>query len=189
MARINLLPWREELRKEKQQNFLVTLISVVLVTGVIMAGVHFYYVDRIDYQNTRNAYLNKEIKSLDTQIKEIRDLEDTKKKLQAQLDIIQTLQSSRPEVVHLFDQLVKTLPEGVYLTSVRQTGNKLVVQGIAQSNARVSSYMWNIDKSDWLANPKLDVINTKGSGNERLSNFTLNVMQSRKQPNDAEKKK
>lgn len=189
MARINLLPWREEQRKEKQQNFLVTLISVILITGVIMAGVHFYYVDRIDYQNSRNAYLNKEIRALDQQIKEIRDLEDTKKQLQAQLDIIQTLQSSRPEVVHLFDQLVKTLPDGVYLTSLRQTGNKLVIQGIAQSNARVSSYMWNIDKSDWLADPKLDVISTKGSGNERLSNFTLNVMQARKQPKDAEKNK
>ncbi len=188
MARINLLPWRDELRKEKQTNFIIALLVMLAITGLAMSGVHYYYVDRIDYQKTRNAYLNKEIKKLDIQISKIKTFEAEKKKLQAHLDIIQRLQSSRSEIVHLFDEAVRTLPEGVYLQSLTQKGNKLVIKGIAQSNARVSSYMWNIEKSDWLTNPKLDVISTTRKGRERLSNFTLQVVQASKKAKETEKK-
>jgi type IV pilus assembly protein PilN len=183
MARINLLPWREELRKEKQQSFLAALAAAVLVTGVIMAGVHFYFEDRMRYQEQRNAYLDQEIKRLDKQIAEIRTLEKTKKGLQARLDIIQRLQSSRPEIVHLFDELVRTMPDGVYLTKVSQKDDKIQMSGIAQSNARISNYMWNLEKSEWLANPVLDVINTSAKGEQRTSSFNLDATQIRKNPN------
>lgn len=189
MARINLLPWRDELRKERQKNFLIILGAAVSFTAIVMAGVHYFYVDRIDYQERRNAYLNKEIKKLDEQIREIRTLEATKKKLQAQLDIIQRLQSSRPEIVHLFDELVKTLPEGVYLKSVTQRGNLINIIGTAQSNARVSSYMWNIEKSEWLTSPKLQVISTGSDNRQRVSNFTLTMLQTSKQEPPAESNK
>ena len=178
MARINLLPWREELRKEKQKNFLTILGIAVACTGVIMAGVHFYFVDRTDYQNRRNTYLTSEIRHLDNKIKEINELESTKSNLQARLDIIQQLQSSRPEIVHLFDELVQTIPDGVYLTKVSQKEGVISLIGVAQSNARVSNYMWGLDKSEWLTGPKLTVIKTTEKEGQRNSNFTLNVSQS-----------
>ncbi len=180
MARINLLPWREELRAEKQKNFLTILGTAVACTGIIMAGVHVYFVDRIDYQSRRNTYLTGEIRHLDNKIKEINELESTKRNLQARLDIIQQLQSSRPEIVHLFDELVQTIPDGVYLTKVSQKGGTISLVGVAQSNARVSSYMWGLDKSEWLTSPKLSVIKTTEKEGQRNSNFTLNVTQASK---------
>jgi type IV pilus assembly protein PilN len=187
MARINLLPWREELRKEKQNQFVVTLMIMVGITGLIMAGVHFYFDDRIDYQNSRNAYLNSEISKLDIQISKIKTFEAEKKNLQARLDIIQRLQGSRSEIVHLFDEVVRTLPDGVYLKTLKQAGNNLTINGIAQSNARVSSYMWNIEKSEWIGNPKLTVISTAKSGNQRSSDFSLQVQQVNKNALETEK--
>ena len=188
MARINLLPWRDELRKEKQTNFIIALLVMLAITGILMLGVHYYYEDRIDYQESRNAYLEKEIKKLDVQISKIKTFEAEKKKLQAHLDIIQRLQSSRSEIVHLFDEVVSTLPEGVYLKTLKQNDHQLSINGVAQSNARVSSYMWNIEKSDWIGNPKLNVISTAKSGNERSSNFTLQAQQINKKAKETEKK-
>jgi type IV pilus assembly protein PilN len=188
MARINLLPWRDELRKEKQTNFIAALLAMLAITGILMLGVHYYYEDRIDYQEMRNAYLEKEIKKLDVQISKIKTFEAEKNKLQAHLDIIQRLQSSRSEIVHLFDEVVRTLPEGVYLKTLSQKGNKLSLNGVAQSNARVSSYMWNIEKSEWIGDPKLNVISTAKSGNQRTSNFTLQVDQINKKSKETEKK-
>jgi len=179
MARINLLPWRDELRKERQTNFIIVLVIMLGISGLLMGGVHAYYADRIEYQNKRNAYLNKEIKKLDVQISKIKTFESEKAKLQAHLDIIQRLQSSRSEIVHLFDEVVQTLPEGVYLKALSQRGNKLTLRGVAQSNARVSSYMWNIEKSKWINEPKLKVINSAKKGRSRTSNFTLSATQSR----------
>lgn len=186
MARINLLPWREELRKEKQKNFMIILGIAVACSGLIMSGVHVYFADRTDYQNSRNAYLSSEIKLLDNKIKEINELESTKRNLQARLDIIQRLQSSRPEIVHLFDELVRTIPDGVFLKKVSQKGGVISLVGTAQSNARISSYMWNLDKSEWLTNPKLSVIQTNEKNGRRNSNFTLNVNQASKNKADEE---
>lgn len=187
MARINLLPWREELRKEKQKNLLTVLGIAVACTAVIMAGVHIYFVDRIDFQNRRNTYLTGEIALLDNKIKEINELESTKRNLQARLDIIQHLQSSRPEIVHLFDELVQTIPDGVYLTKVSQKGGTISLVGVAQSNARVSNYMWGLDKSEWLTNPRLSVIKTTENAGQRSSNFTLDVSQASKNKPEEEK--
>lgn len=177
MARINLLPWREELRKEKQQNFLVAMGAAVIFTGIIMGAVHLYFEDRMSYQEQRNAYLDREIKKLDEQIEEIESLERTKKNLQARLNIIQQLQASRPEIVHLFDELVRTLPEGVFLNSVSQNNNTINMKGVAQSNARISNYMWSLEKSDWLTNPVLSIIQTKEKDGQRNSDFNLRVTQ------------
>lgn len=188
MARINLLPWRDELRKEQQTNFVIVLFIMLGITGVLMGGVHAYYADRIDYQNQRNAYLDKEIKKLDVQIKKIKTFESEKTQLQAHLDIIQRLQSSRSEIVHLFDEIVRTLPEGVYLKTLNQRGNKLTFIGVAQSNARVSSYMWNIEKSEWISDPKLSVISTSKKGRSRTSQFTLSATQTSKKSAQENKK-
>lgn len=180
MARINLLPWREELRKQNQQQFFVFLGLAVILAGAAMVGVHVFVNDAMEFQQQRNAYLEKEIRKLDVQIKEIKALETTRRRLEARIKIIQELQGSRPEFVHLFDELVRTLPEGVYLTKMVQKGAGVTLNGVAQSNARVSNYMWNLDKSGWLADPDLRVIQTKKAGDGRESTFTLHVVQANK---------
>ena len=180
MARINLLPWREELRKERQKQFGVAAGVAAAAMAVVIGLVHFYFADQISNQNSRNNYLQAEIKRLDTKIAEIKDLEKQKANLLARMNIIQQLQRSRPEVVHVFDELITSLPEGVYLTQIINQGTVITVKGFAQSNARVSSYMRNVDAAGWLANPKLDVITTKESDRQRTSEFTL--VMSRKAP-------
>lgn len=186
MARINLLPWREELRKEQQKNFMAILGAAVVFSGLVMVGVHVFFDVGINNQNGRNTYLKSEIKLLDNKIKEINELESTKRNLQARLDIIQRLQSSRPEIVHLFDELVRTIPDGVFLNKVSQKGRTISLVGIAQSNARISNYMWSLDKSEWLTNPKLSVIQTNEKNGQRNSNFTLDVNQASKIKVDTE---
>jgi len=183
MPQINLLPWREELRTQRNKEFGVAAVVVALLMGGVVAGVHYYFAEEIKYQQRRNGFLEGETAKLDKKIKEIRDLEDEKERLLARMQIIQRLQSSRPEVVHLLDELVTTLPEGVYYTRIQQKGRDLNVQGVAQSNARVSSLMRQLDGSEYLANPALIEITAtskkrKGAGEAlRLSNFRLNVKQ------------
>ena len=177
MAHINLLPWREARRKEQQRQFLSLLVFTVVLAGLIMLYVHFQFSGLISYQNQRNEYLQSQIVVLQKRIKDIKELKSTKAKLLARMNIIQQLQRSRPEVVHLFDQMVRTLPNGVYLTSIVQRGPLLTVQGVAQSNARVSEYMRNLDASKWLGDPRLDVIQTKKMEGNRVSLFTLRVSQ------------
>jgi type IV pilus assembly protein PilN len=177
MARINLLPWREERRKQRQQDFFVMLGLSVALAGAVMGAVHFFVDSAIEFQRERNSFLNREIAQLDKQIKEINTLEAMKKRLLARIDIIQQLQSSRPEVVHLVDELARTLPDGVYLTNVVQENKNITLKGMAQSNARVSTYMWNLDKSDWLDNPNLDVIHTSQKAGARTSEFVLRAAQ------------
>jgi type IV pilus assembly protein PilN len=172
MPRINLLPWREEERKERKLAFTVALGVSALAAGVITFAIYLMFGSMIDAQERRNELLRTEIKKLDKQIEEINDLESSKQKFVARMDIIEKLQRSRPEIVHVFDEIVRTLPDGVYLTSVRQTDKKFKFDGVAQSSTRVSSFMRNIDGSEWLRNPELEVVQTtkdKGPG----SNFTL----------------
>ncbi len=178
MARINLLPWREELRKQQQQEFLGAVLSVAGLTMFFMFMVHSHIEGSIDNQNSRNQYLNREITKLDKKIKEIKELEDKKARFIAKMDVIQQLQGSRPEIVHLFDEVATTIPEGVHINEFKQKGSLLTLDGAAQSNARVSVYMRNLENSPWLANPKLSVIETKGSANQgRVSKFNLSVKQ------------
>jgi len=176
MPRINLLPWREGQRKERKLAFLVSLGIAALAAGVTAFAAYLMYGSMIEGQEHRNAELRVQIKTLDKQIEEINSLESEKQKFIARMEIIEKLQRSRPEIVHVFDEIVRTLPEGVYLTAVKQSGTKLKFDGIAQSSTRVSSFMRNIDGSQWLRNPELLVVQTvKGSGPG--SSFTLTADQ------------
>jgi type IV pilus assembly protein PilN len=173
MPRINLLPWREEQRKQRLKNFGIAAGAAVAVGIATVLYAHATMNRFIAHQNERNKYLETEIATLDKQIAEIKELESTKERLLARMQIIEQLQRSRPEVVHLFDELVRRLPDGVYLKSVKQTGNKLSIKGVAQSSTRVSALMRNIDASEWLTDPGLDVVETVEQGRARNSEFTI----------------
>ena len=175
MAKINLLPWREERRKQLTQDFIrQAVLGAVLAAAV--GGYAWYHVNGlIAQQEERNAYLEEQIAVLEEEIREIRELEETKQQLLARMNVIQRLQQRRPQIVHLFSELADTLPDGVYLTSVTQSGDELTLQGRAESNARVSAYMRNLGGSPWLKSPRLEVIET--GKNERVNSFTLHLAQ------------
>lgn len=177
MARINLLPWRENLRKKKQRDFGITALTMVVIVGLGCAAVHFYIESQIEFQGKRNAYLQREIAAMDKKIKEIKELEKIKARLIARMNVIQQLQGSRPQIVHLFDEVVDTIPDGAFLTKLEQRGSKLTLTGLAQSNARISSYMRNIDKSDWIDKPVLQVISNKSKTANGLAQFTLDAVE------------
>ncbi len=176
MPRINLLPWREAERKRKRQEFGVGAVGALILAGVIALAVNWQMSAAIDAQNDRNQYLKNQIADLDKQITEILALEEQKERLKARIQVIEQLERSRPEIVHVMDQIVRTIPDGVYLTSVKQTDRKLQIKGVAQSSTRVAAYMRNIDSSEWLADPSLDILETKGS-TDAGSEFTLNAVQ------------
>jgi type IV pilus assembly protein PilN len=177
MPRINLLPWRTELRKQRKKEFFVALLGAAIV------GLGLVYLSKltvegwISNQRNRNSILQNEIAELDKQIEEIKGLENQRERLIARMKVIGELQRARPEVVHLFDELVKAVPEGVHLTEVKQTGTRIELQGVAQSSTRVSTLMRNIDASDWLSDPGLDVVQTVASGPEHQSQFKLFAQQ------------
>jgi type IV pilus assembly protein PilN len=181
MAKINLLPWREELRKQKLKDFIAAIgMSVLLSIGLIVA-VHIYIDGLKEYQSQRNRLLETEIQLLDVQIAKIRDIEETKKKLLAKIDVIQKLQESRPEVVHLFDEIPKVTPDGIYLTQLTQTGPSLTFSGKTQSNARVSAFMRAIEASKWMNSPKVVVIQSPDKQEtEHASDFTMTANQGAK---------
>ena len=187
MPHINLLPWREARRKRRQQQFLGVLAAAV---GLTVAGVylgHSYMQGLIDQQQARNERIEQEIALLDAQIREIQDLQETKRQLLARMRIIEELQQRRTEIVHLFDELVATLPDGVYLTALKQEGDALLLDGMAQSNARVSAYMKNLDASPWLRDPQLLVIEATGTDNTKASRFSLRVKQQAPENSDEAK--
>ena len=173
MPRINLLPWREQQRKDRRRQFGIAAAGAVLAAGVVVVCGKLMYSSWIDTQADKNNYLKKEIGKLDEQITDILDLENRKQRLNARMDIIEKLQRSRPEVVHLFDEIVRTVPDGVYLTGVKQTGKKLEIKGVAQSSTRVSTFMRSIDGSQWLSNPVLEVVDTAQNLPTGGSSFTL----------------
>jgi type IV pilus assembly protein PilN len=164
MPRVNLLPWREELRTKRRNQFFIGLLGAlgtaavaVLASNLVMDGI-------IGNQQSRNDLLNNEISALDKRIAEILDLEAKKQALLARMEIIGQLQRSRPEIVHMFDELVRTLPDGVRLTGVKQAGRRVEIRGDAESNTRVSAFMRNIDKSKWLTQPDLQVVEVRQAG-------------------------
>ncbi|MGH8378329.1 MAG: PilN domain-containing protein [Gammaproteobacteria bacterium] len=158
MPRINLLPWREELRKTRQQTFNMRLVMAAVIGIVVLLLWWWGLSNAASNQQARNAYLTDQIKLMDNQIAEIKDLQQTKARLLARMQIIEHLQQSRPTEVHLLDQLVKTMPPGVYLSQVTQKGDQVQIQGVAESSARVSTYMRNIDASPWMSDPNLQVV-------------------------------
>lgn len=182
MPQINLLPWREELRGRRQKEFLTLVVVTLLVMGGVVGGMHLHMLGRIDYQVDRNTYVQAEIEKLQKQIEEIKSLKRQKERLLARTAKIQQLQSGRPDIVHLMDELVTTLPDGVYFTRLVQKGGVLALNGIAQSNARVSSLMRKLEASTWLETPGLKEIrrDKPAAGQEvRNSIFALSIKQTK----------
>ncbi|MHB8455472.1 MAG: PilN domain-containing protein [Acidiferrobacterales bacterium] len=180
MTRLNLLPWRQMRRKEQDRQLLSVGVGAAILMLLILFYAYLNVTGRIDNQNKRNLYLTAEIKKLDGQIAAIKELKKQRDALIARMQVIEQLQSDRTQIVHVFDDLVRKLPEGVYLTSFQQSGMNITLSGVAQSNARVSALMRNLDSSNWFANPDLDVINVTAQGNDRVSQFTLHVTETDK---------
>jgi len=164
MPRINLLPWREAERKRKRHEFFLSLGAAFATAGLITLLGHWQMSASVQHQRDRNDYLTQEIAALDKQIEEINGLDAQKRRLLARMEIIETLQRSRPEIVHVFDEIVRLLPEGVYLTFLKQSGTRFEIRGVAQSSTRVSSFMRNIDASQWLSDPTLQIVERRAAG-------------------------
>lgn len=183
MVKINLLPWREEQRAQQKQDFIKAIALAVLSTALIFSGVHLYVDGLKAYQEQRNKIIQDEMALLDIKIAQIKTIEEQKAKLLIKIDLIQKLQESRPEIVHLFDELPRVTPDGVYLSKFTQVGGDLTFEGKSQSNARVSAFMRAIEASPWLKVPTLDVIQSATKVNpEQLSDFTMHTKQGKSAP-------
>jgi len=175
MIRINLLPHRELRRKQQQKEFFIVLSVVIGLGATVWFATHTYLSGQLDEQNGRNTYLEQEIAALDKQIEEIKKVQEQTTALLQRKKIVESLQANRAETVYLLDQLVRQLPDGVYLKSVQQKGSKVAVNGFAQSNARVSTFMRNLESSPYLEKPSLVEIHAITDKSTRLSEFSLSV--------------
>lgn len=174
MPRINLLPWREAERRERKLHFTVALGGATLAAGAFTFIAYLLFSSMVSAQQGRNDLLRSDIKVLDRQIAEINSLETDKRRFIARMKIIEKLQRSRPEIVHLFDTIVRSVPQGVYLTSIKQHGTHIKFTGVAQSSTRVSAFMRNIDSSQWLKDPALEIVKAERSGS-LSSTFVLDA--------------
>ena len=179
MARINLLPWRETRKQEREKRFYISMGLAAVITLSIGFGVHIEMEKRSDFQNQRNQFLLQQVAVLDKQISDIKTLELEKTRLLNRMNVIQQLQKSRPEIVHLFEELVLTIPEGAQILKISQNGINITIEGVAESNSRISSFMRNMDKSDWLTDPELIVIEANKKEFPNASWFSLKVKRSR----------
>lgn len=177
ITRINLLPWREERRQEQKKQFVMMTLMTCVLSAAIVGLIHFQMQAKIDYQLSRNRFMSNEIVKVDEEIREISELQKVRRSLIERMEVIQDLQGSRPSIVHLFSEIVSTVPNGVYLKTLSQTGGNLLVNGEAESNARVSTYMRNLSSSEWLKDPNLTVIEIEDKTVNRISTFTLTVKQ------------
>jgi len=178
MSNINLLPWREEKRQELQKQFIMALIIVAAFAAIIFGAGHFYHVQLIDVQNTRIAHVDQQIEIVDKKIEEIKQLEKEKDRLLSRMRAIEQLQGNRPLIVRLFDEMVTSLPDGVTVTSITQKGTVITITGLAQSNARVSSFMRKLENSEWLKDPNLKIIKESNvAGDLPANSFTLTFSQ------------
>ena len=175
MARINLLPWRAERRKQRLQEFYSMLGLAAIAAALISLAIVLYYNAMIDTQNDRNTYLQNEITKLDEDIKAIAELDKKKERLLRRKQVIEELQASRSQMVHLFDELARTITDGTQITAVQQNGSELNIQARAQSNARVSTYMRNLEASGWMTNPDLSIIEARGGQKGLPYEFNLKV--------------
>jgi type IV pilus assembly protein PilN len=173
MARINLLPWRESQRKKREKIFYLALALSVAMTANIISYINLYISDLVENQKQRNKYLQEQITILDKQINKIKDLEKEKEKLLGRMEIIQKLQTSRPQIVRIFDKIAQTIPSGIYLESIKRQGHISVLNGVAESNARVSIFMRNLDASLVFQDLKLEVIEKTGKNQGIVRKFTL----------------
>lgn len=192
-TRLNLLPWREMRRKEQDRQLLTIAAGAWVLMGLVVFYAHLHVTGLIEDQQRRNNFLKAEIAKVEKEIAEIKELRKQRQALIARMNVIYELQGDRTQIVHVFDDLVRKLPEGVYFNALDQRGKTFVLTGSAQSNARVSALMRNLDGSDWFADPNLVVINVKEEKNgDRVSTFTLQVNQATKkaleEPQEGEKK-
>ena len=176
MARINLLPWRAERRAQRQKEFFGMLGASALLAALLAFLIISYYNAQIEGQDERNAFLRDQIAQVDSRIKEIEALDQKKAKLLARKEVIEQLQANRSQMVHLFDSLVRTIPDGVVLTAAKQEGDKLTLEGRGQSYGRVSTYMRNLESSGWMTRPELSIIEAKAGDPGLPYAFTLSVM-------------
>ena len=175
MTKINLLDWRAKRREQRKQHFVV-LVALGALVGVLVLGVAYMIMNSaLSLQNDRNTYLKQQIAEVDQKIKEIEELEKVKSNLLARMRVIEELQASRSASVHFFDEIVNTLPDGVTVTVIKQSGATVTIEGAAESNGRVSTYMKNLEASPWFEDPRLVVIKTSDAGAVRRSDFTLRV--------------
>jgi type IV pilus assembly protein PilN len=175
MARINLLPWREEHREERQKEFYMMIVFGLIVSSTILYVAIAYVDGLLSEQKQRNAFMTKEIAVLDVRIKEIKDLDTERAKLLARMEVIQSLQASRPKVVKDFESIVKTVPEGIHLNKVTRKGKTLTIDGVAQSNARVSVFMRQLDNDPEFDEATLNVVQRSSSRDDAIRSFTLSV--------------
>ncbi len=177
MPRINLLPWREDERQKRQRDFMISMGGAFASAIVVVAATIFAFSQMIDYQRSRNHRLENEIVELEKSIADIDGLERQKERLLARMEIIEQLQRSRPEIVHLFDEITRQVPEGVYLTGMKQSGAAIELTGVAQSSTRVSALMRQVDASDWLTEPGVIKVETTEVGPARQAEFVVNLKQ------------
>ncbi|GAA5315748.1 MAG: type 4a pilus biogenesis protein PilN [Candidatus Pelagadaptatus aseana] len=179
MAKINLLPWRDEYRKEKQQEFITVLVGV----GIIAALAAYLWINTINGQiadqQARNQLLEKEIALLDKKVAEIKELKERRRQLIERMKVIQGLQGERPVIVRYFDELVRSMPEGVYLTDLVREGGSIKMSGVTESNVRVSALMRNVDASEWFASPNLSSVKAAPELGEQASQFELTIVPSK----------
>ena len=176
--KINLLPWREEKREAKKKEFLNVMVGVLLMAGIIVGGVDRYYNGAIGTQTERNNFLTEKIKVLEGRIEEINQLQKTKNELLARMEVIQNLQGNRPIIVRLFDELARQLAPRVFYTDLRLVGKVLSVQGVAESNNRISSQLRNLSESNWFDKPNVTAISADPAYGPQASQFSLSVQQS-----------
>lgn len=187
MARINLLPWREQLREERKKEFLTILALILVFTGALVFLVDRNLNGKINHQNARNEFISKEIRVLETRIKEIEELQSRRTQLLDRMKIIQDLQGNRPIIVRVFDEMARTLPDGVYFTSVDMKESTINIKGGAESNSRVSNLMRQMDASEWLTSPNLTAVRAVTQGALDQANvFELLVRQTEPQTRAAE---
>ena len=179
---INLLPWREERRKQQQQDFMI-MLGAAAVVGALAGWMWYTSVSlQVDTQTARNQYIQKELTLLDGQIKEIKDLEQRRAELVSRMQTIQDLQNDRPSIVYIFDQIARTLPDGVYYTDIVRKGKSFTFKGVADSNTRISALMRNLNSSDWFQNPSLQTVDAVPGSDS--STFVLTAMQESPQKED-----
>lgn len=179
MPSINLRPWREELRAERQKQFVTTLAGVLIAAAALVFLWQDHVSAMIEYQNSRNAYLKTSMVELDKKIKEIQELSTERQKLIDRMKVIQDLQGTRPVIVRVMDELVRTLPDGLYYTNLERKGADIAIKGLSESNNRISSLMRNLESSDWFASPNLKDVSAvkKENSDEVLNSFDLTVKQ------------
>lgn len=184
MARINLLPWREEIRKQRQRRFYMALGATALAAAFVVGAVVILFIGLINNQQKRNDYLNAEIRKVEAEIRRIEQLEEKRDQVLARIEVLEQLQRDRTLSVHLFDQLVRTAPTGVHLNSIEQQGNQLTIRGLTQSSSRVSNYLSRLESSEWLHDPDLRIVEADDPENDPDSRYNFRIQAQLRSPHD-----